>query len=42
METGRTGAAAIVSANVGCSAHLQSGTQTPVMHWIELIDRALT
>jgi glycolate oxidase iron-sulfur subunit len=37
-----TGAAAIVSANVGCSAHLQSGTQTPVMHWIELIDRALT
>jgi glycolate oxidase iron-sulfur subunit len=36
-----TGAAAIVSANVGCTAHLQSGTQTPVLHWIELIDRAL-
>jgi glycolate oxidase iron-sulfur subunit len=36
-----TGAAAIVSANVGCTAHLQSGTATPVMHWIELIDRAL-
>ncbi|MBY0557716.1 MAG: glycolate oxidase subunit GlcF [Burkholderiaceae bacterium] len=36
-----TGATTIVSANVGCSAHLQSGTDTPVLHWIELIDRAL-
>jgi len=36
-----TGAQAIVSANVGCVAHLQSGTETPVQHWIELIDRAL-
>jgi glycolate oxidase iron-sulfur subunit len=36
-----TGATTIVSANVGCSAHLQSGTETPVLHWIELIDRAL-
>jgi glycolate oxidase iron-sulfur subunit len=36
-----TGAQTIVSANVGCSAHLQSGTETPVLHWIELIDRAL-
>jgi glycolate oxidase iron-sulfur subunit len=36
-----TGATTIVSANVGCTAHLQSGTQTPVLHWIELIDRAL-
>ena len=36
-----TGATTIVSANVGCSAHLQSGTETPVMHWIELIDGAL-
>jgi glycolate oxidase iron-sulfur subunit len=36
-----TGATTIVSANVGCSAHLQSGTETPVMHWIELIDRAI-
>jgi glycolate oxidase iron-sulfur subunit len=32
----------IVSANVGCIAHLQSGTATPVMHWIELLDRMLT
>lgn len=31
----------IVSANIGCLAHLQSGTETPVRHWIELIDRAL-
>ncbi|SDG69597.1 MULTISPECIES: glycolate oxidase subunit GlcF [unclassified Duganella] len=36
-----TGAHTIVSANVGCAAHLQSGTETPVRHWIELIDRAL-
>ncbi|WP_374358649.1 glycolate oxidase subunit GlcF [Pseudoduganella danionis] len=36
-----TGASTIVSANVGCSAHLQTGTQTPVMHWIELLERAL-
>jgi glycolate oxidase iron-sulfur subunit len=32
---------AIVSANIGCLTHLQSGTETPVKHWIELIDRAL-
>ncbi len=31
----------IVSANIGCLTHLQSGTDTPVRHWIELIDRAL-
>ncbi|NVD70256.1 glycolate oxidase subunit GlcF [Duganella sp. BJB1802] len=36
-----TGATAIVSANVGCTAHLQSGTDTPVSHWIELLDSAL-
>jgi len=36
-----TGATTIVSANVGCTAHLQSGTDTPVKHWIELIDSAL-
>jgi glycolate oxidase iron-sulfur subunit len=36
-----TGAKEIVSANVGCISHLQSGTHTPVIHWIELIDRAL-
>jgi glycolate oxidase iron-sulfur subunit len=36
-----TQASRIVSANVGCITHLQSGTDTPVEHWIELIDRAL-
>jgi glycolate oxidase iron-sulfur subunit len=36
-----TGAQTIVSANIGCLTHLQSGTQTPVRHWIELIDEAL-
>ena len=32
---------AIVSSNVGCISHLQSGTSTPVRHWIELVDEAL-
>jgi glycolate oxidase iron-sulfur subunit len=32
----------IVSANIGCVTHLQSGTETPVRHWIELVDKALT
>jgi len=31
----------IVSGNVGCIAHLQSGTATPVRHWIELLDQLL-
>jgi glycolate oxidase iron-sulfur subunit len=29
---------AIATANIGCLAHLQSATDTPVRHWIELID----
>ena len=36
-----TGAGEIVSANVGCVSHLQAGTDTPVSHWIELLDRRL-
>jgi glycolate oxidase iron-sulfur subunit len=36
-----TGATQIVSANIGCQTHLQSGTETNVSHWIELIDSAL-
>jgi len=32
----------IVSANVGCITHLQSGTATPVRHWVELLDDALS
>ena len=35
------GAAMIVSANIGCIQHLQSGTATPVRHWIEVLDDAL-
>ena len=31
----------IVSANIGCITHLQSGTQTKVRHWIEVLDEAL-
>ena len=31
----------IVSANIGCITHLQSGTATPVRHWIEVLDQAL-
>ena len=31
----------IASANIGCITHLQSGTQTPVRHWVELLDDAL-
>jgi glycolate oxidase iron-sulfur subunit len=32
----------IVSANIGCITHLQSGTGTPVRHWVEVLDEALT
>lgn len=31
----------IATANIGCQMHLQSGTNTPVHHWIELLDRCL-
>ena len=31
----------IVSANIGCITHLQSGTGLQVRHWIELLDAAL-
>ncbi len=32
---------AIISANIGCITHLQSGTETPVRHWVEVLDEAL-
>jgi len=32
---------AILSANVGCITHLQSGTDVPVRHWVEVLDEAL-
>ena len=37
---GESGAERIVSANIGCITHLQNN-QTPVEHWIELIDTSL-
>jgi glycolate oxidase iron-sulfur subunit len=35
------GVQTIVSANIGCIQHLQSGTSTPVRHWVEVLDDAL-
>ena len=32
----------IVSANIGCIQHLQTGTELPVRHWVEVLDEALT
>ena len=32
---------AILSANIGCITHLQSGTPVPVRHWVEMVDSAL-
>jgi len=32
----------IVTANIGCLTHIQSGTKTQVQHWIELIDQELS
>lgn len=31
----------MLSSNIGCIGHLQSGTNTPVRHWIEVVDAAL-
>jgi glycolate oxidase iron-sulfur subunit len=44
LETahGDTPPEAILSANIGCITHLQSGTAVPVRHWVELLDQALT
>jgi glycolate oxidase iron-sulfur subunit len=32
----------ILSPNIGCISHLQTGTAVPVWHWIEWLDRAIT
>lgn len=32
---------AILSANIGCITHLQSGTRVPVRHWVEIVDEAM-
>ncbi len=34
--------AVIVSANIGCITHLQSGTATPVKHWVEILDSLIS
>jgi glycolate oxidase iron-sulfur subunit len=39
---GATGPQVIASANIGCIVHLQSGTDTPVKHWLEVLDEALS
>jgi glycolate oxidase iron-sulfur subunit len=31
----------ILSANIGCITHLQGGTETRVMHWVEWLDERL-
>jgi glycolate oxidase iron-sulfur subunit len=31
----------ILSANVGCITHLESGSDTPVRHWLEWLDERL-
>lgn len=31
----------IATANIGCHLHIETGAQTPVKHWIELIDEAV-
>ncbi|AEG91217.1 glycolate oxidase subunit GlcF [Ramlibacter tataouinensis] len=38
---GELAPATIVSANIGCITHLQSGTGIPVRHWVEVLDAAL-
>jgi glycolate oxidase iron-sulfur subunit len=38
---GELNPATIVSANMGCIAHLQSGTAVPVRHWVELLDECI-
>jgi glycolate oxidase iron-sulfur subunit len=40
LESGKP--VAILTANVGCQAHLQSATELPVRHWIEALDELLT
>jgi len=31
----------VLSANIGCITHLQSGSGLPVRHWVELLDEAI-
>jgi glycolate oxidase iron-sulfur subunit len=40
LESGRPDI--VATANIGCLAHIQSGTARPVRHWIELLDSLLS
>jgi glycolate oxidase iron-sulfur subunit len=40
LESGRPDL--IATANIGCLAHIQSGTSRQVIHWIELLDGRMT
>src|SRR5205085_12700763 len=31
----------VATGNIGCLAHIQSGTEMPVRHWVEVVDAAL-
>ena len=39
LESGKP--ALVATANIGCLTHIQSGTDTPVRHWIEVLDQLL-
>jgi glycolate oxidase iron-sulfur subunit len=41
MNLAASGPSGILSANIGCIQHLQSGTALPVRHWVEVLDEAL-
>jgi glycolate oxidase iron-sulfur subunit len=32
----------IVTANIGCQLHLQTGANVPVIHWVELLQQQIT
>ncbi|MBX8491377.1 glycolate oxidase subunit GlcF [Pseudomonas cichorii] len=40
LESGKPNV--IATANIGCQTHLSGANRTPVRHWIELIDQALS
>jgi glycolate oxidase iron-sulfur subunit len=40
LESG--GPDVIATANIGCLAHIQSGTNLPVRHWIEVLDTSVS
>jgi glycolate oxidase iron-sulfur subunit len=40
LESGQP--VAIATANIGCLTHIQSGSEIPVRHWVELLDERLT